>query len=271
MPIHYFEKKPGLKQPVVFTNIAFDGHSYTCKLFLTPIEGPTKHKIAESFGSRIEKRAGHPDKFCLMDEPGTDAVALANSKARILKYHKYISAYMIVERNDPDSVDMLDTASGMLQFMDLCFRQTTDKAASQVWLASLCRTNKREGYPSPVRMLIKLAAQLVVQLERRDDLWLIVHKEESGNPHNGDVLVPMYTRYGFQVVDDATCPMENDPNEVAMCMSNIQEDLELVDFRSRVLSKKRGMTRRSVSSEQKRPKITKTGAGKTRRVLRTKN
>jgi hypothetical protein len=98
-----------------------------------------------------------------------------------------------------------------------------------------------------------------------------VHLQEDDNPQNGEVLIPMYTRYGFHVVDETVCPMEMDPNEVAMCMENIQEDVDLVKFRSRILSslpntsKKRAITQRNSQSQRsvsvKQQRVSETGGG----------
>lgn len=204
-----------------------DGTEFEYEIYLLPIlsTNPDKYVIEKDLIQRLGTRTKN-GKLCL--DIGVDIVE------KNLKNDEYSAMAFIKNKKCNDS------ASGTLQYMDWC--SNTEKIRTngekQIWVNDLCRiTRDKKSRVSPVKALFRLLEQTIIELlgKKADYLYLMVDNKQpiQDLSKEAEVLINIYKKYGFSIVDAANCNFGS--NNIVVMKKSIDVT------KSSNLTKKRGL------------------------------
>jgi len=196
MPAFFFNNTKGKSK--FSGSIIFNGVEYLYELFLFPLINPDERtNIIDRISSRKRYNKDGTEEICLGIgvEDITDMID-----------NNDISAVGFVKEKDSE-----DEGSGTLQIYNWCDlnkkRKKNTIQNAQVWINDVCRNTPRgmtKSVVSPVRILFKLFEQLVAYNLSKDEIYLMVEKNEFG------VLEKIYNGYGFYKDDSCFNPVEHE-------------------------------------------------------------
>jgi len=180
------------------------GEHFKYEVYLLPIIGADNNKIT-AVEEDLIKRMGNRmqnGKHCLhIDE---------TIVSRNIENNEY-SAIVFVE-----NIQHNDAASGTLQYYDWC-----NKGKKQLWINDLCRISTSKQPVSPIKVLFNVFEILVKKYKKSSKyLHLFVDNEDK---NGSSVLIDIYKKYGFDVVTNRECKMDNPDNKYTIMRKQIKK------------------------------------------------
>lgn len=168
--------------------VELDRHIFQYEIYLLPIIGSGSESVNQELVARLGTRF-HKNEPCL---GVTESVVQQN-----IENNEYSA--MIFVKNKRHN----DVASASIQFYDWC-----DTGKNQIWINDLCRVAEVKQSVSPVRILFQVAEMVAHKYTK--GIYHVNLMVDNTKPDHL-LLINIYKKYGFRLVDAPECFM-NDPN-----------------------------------------------------------
>ena len=245
----YKEGTKDTTRPIIIEK-SLDGHDFKIEIYLLPIVGKGIKKVKTELINRLGNRRQN-EKPCLGIDEGLVSENIENNE---------YSAIIFV-KNKKEGIK--DEASGTLQYYNWCTPEPHlhQDGEKQIWINDLCRITDpsldKKSLPSPIKVFLLVVEEYVKKELNLNHIDLMVENKDEDTKK---ALINVYSRYGFEVIDETKCNMKDDDNEMK------DDDNELKDKKNEytIMRKEIGHTehtggkRKNTRTKKRRMKSRKT-------------